>query len=85
VQDGHKPAELAAVAARRTPGIKFLQEEPRNVQDLLTSARTEVLDLIDFSGMQRVPTSFVLRDYRHVGADIVLQAPLRQPGKSRAP
>jgi hypothetical protein len=64
-------------------GMKLLLEDPRNVRDLLAIAGVEVLDLIDFAHMTLVPTTFVQRDYRHVEADVVLRAPLRQPGKQR--
>src|SRR5207248_10591550 len=62
-------------------GMKLLLENPGNVQDLLTLGRAEVLDLIDFRGMEPAGTSYVARDYRHIEADLVLTAPLRGKGR----
>jgi hypothetical protein len=61
--------------------VKLLLEVPANVRELLTIPELPMLDNIDFNHMIRVRTSFVLRDYRHVEADVVLRAPLRRrPG-----
>jgi Putative transposase, YhgA-like len=62
--------------------LKMLLEDPGNVRDLLRIAGTKTLDRIDFAGLQVERTTFVLRDYRHVEADLVLTAPLRStPGE----
>jgi hypothetical protein len=63
--------------------MKLLLENPGNVRDLLTLGRAEVLDLIDFDGMEPAGKSFVARDYRHIEADMVLTAPPRQKGRRR--
>ena len=61
-------------------GMKLLLENPANVRDLLRIATGELAGLIDFDGMQRIQTTFVARDYRHVESDVVLSAP-RKSGK----
>jgi Putative transposase, YhgA-like len=63
-------------------GIKLLLEDPRNVADLLPLTGDEIVGLIDFSGMSRVPTSFIGRDFRHLESDVLLKAPLRLPDHS---
>ncbi len=63
-------------------GMKLLLEDPRNVRELLTIAEIGMLDQIDFERMTRLRTSFVLRDYRHVEADVVLHAPLRRSARA---
>ena len=42
-----------------------------------------MLNQIDFKRMIRLRTSFLLRDYRHVEADVVLRAPLRRQSKDQ--
>jgi ElaB/YqjD/DUF883 family membrane-anchored ribosome-binding protein len=65
-------------------GLKLLLENAANVRDLLALHGGEVvadlLDLIDFARLARVPVTFVARDFRHVEADVVLRAPVRQRG-----
>ena len=61
-------------------GMKLLLENPANVRDLLNIATADTAKLIDFNGMNRVQTTFVARDYRHVESDVVLSAP-RKSGK----
>ncbi len=53
------------------------------LRDLLVIREAGMADLIDFDHMTRLPTSFVQRDFRHVEADVVLQAPLRRVGKQQ--
>jgi hypothetical protein len=62
--------------------IKLLLEDPRNVADLLPLTHDEVIGLIDFTRMRRVPTSFVGRDFRHLESDVLLTAPLLLPDQS---
>jgi hypothetical protein len=59
-------------------GMKLLLENPKNVRDLLAIQGTEYAELIQFERMRLVRTTFVARDYRHVEADVVFQAPLRR-------
>jgi len=61
-------------------GMKLLLEQPANVHDLLALTQSDLLPLIDFDRLQRVRTTFVARDFRHVEADVVLTAPLRLRG-----
>ncbi len=70
---------------RRFPenGIKLLLENPRNVRDLFDLTGEEVVRLIDFSRAQRLRSTFVARDYRHVESDLVLTAPYRPEGVMR--
>jgi predicted transposase YdaD len=63
-------------------GIKLLLEDPRNVAELLPLTHDEVVGLIDFDRMRRVPTSFVGRDFRHVESDVLLKAPILLPNQS---
>jgi Putative transposase, YhgA-like len=56
-------------------GMKLLLENPANVRDLLRIAIGDLVKSIDFDGMQRIQTTFVARDYRHVESDVVLTAP----------
>src|SRR5262249_19645879 len=63
---------------------KVLLQDPANERDLLTLGRGEGDAEIDFARMKPVGTTFVARDYRHVEADVVLAAPLRQRGRRRA-
>jgi len=68
-------------------GLKLLLENGLNVRDvlaLLQSQSIPFLEWIDFKRMVRVPVTFVLRDYRHVEADIVLRAPFHRPGSRRS-
>jgi hypothetical protein len=66
--------------------IKLLLEDPKNVRDLLEMAGAEIIPWIDFDTLEPVKTTFVHRDYRHVEADVVLVASLRDPaGKRRRP
>jgi predicted transposase YdaD len=58
-------------------GLKLLLETPANVRELLQLTGTELIDLIDLERLTRSRTTFVARDFRHVEADIVLQAPVR--------
>jgi hypothetical protein len=71
--------------ARRFPenGMKLLLENSLNAHDLLQLTGSRLIPAIDFTGMRRVGTTFVQRDYRHVECDIVLTAPFRPPGVSR--
>jgi hypothetical protein len=62
-------------------GVKLLLEDPANVRELLAIPDLPLLDQIDFARMSRVRTTFVLRDFRHVEADVVLRAPLRRGAK----
>jgi hypothetical protein len=78
------PREKEIVRRFAENGLKLLLEVPANVRELLTLGRAEALTEIDFARMKPTGTTFVARDYRHVEADVVLQAPLRQPGKKRA-
>ncbi len=65
-------------------GLKFMLENPGNVRDLLQLLGVELLPRIDFARMQVVPGRFVQREFRHVEADLVLQAPLRpEPGSGQ--
>src|SRR6516225_6290992 len=81
---GVSAAHLAAFA-RRFPenGMKLLLENPANVRDLLALSSCDLVRLIDFAGMERVATTFVQRDYRHVECDVVLTAPIKSPGTRR--
>jgi len=54
-------------------GIKLLLEDPANVRELLAITDLAMLEQIDFERMIRVRTTFVLRDYRHVEADVILR------------
>ena len=65
--------------ARQFPenGVKLLLENSSNVRDLLNLTGTNLVDLIDFDHLTRIPTTFVERDYRQVESDVVLRAPLR--------
>lgn len=64
-------------------GMKLLLEDPRNVRDLLRTTRVEVIRIIDFETLERLKTTFIHRDYRHVEADVVLVASLREKVKKR--
>jgi hypothetical protein len=64
-------------------GIKLLLETPANVRELLQWTGTELIDLIDFDRLVRSAGSFVARDFRHVEADVVLEAPLRRGVRRR--
>jgi hypothetical protein len=57
-------------------GLKVMLEDPRNVSDLLTLLNAKIHSRIDFEQMRVSPNRFIHRDYRHVEADVVLQAPL---------
>jgi hypothetical protein len=62
-------------------GMKLLLEDPMNVRDLLANRGSEYQEWIEFERIRLVRTTFVARDYRHVEADVVFQAPLRRvPG-----
>jgi hypothetical protein len=66
-------------------GFKFLLENPGNVRDLLHLLEVQLLPRIDFDRMRVVPGRFVQRDYRHLEADLVLQAPVKPGPGSKAP
>jgi predicted transposase/invertase (TIGR01784 family) len=64
-------------------GMKVLLEDPRNVRDLLALANNDLVNLIDFDNLSHVRTTFVARDFRHVEADVVLTAPIREDAAAR--
>ncbi len=66
--------------ARQFPenGMKLLLQEPLNLHDLLTVARCEYTDDIDYARVQPDPTTYVQRDYRHLESDLVLRCGVRQ-------
>jgi hypothetical protein len=77
-------ARLKAIVRQFTEnGVKLLLEVPANVRELLAVPDFPLLKQIDFDRMIRVRTSFVLRDYRHVEADVVLRAPLLRKSKDQ--
>ena len=47
--------------------MKLLLEDPRNVRDLLAIQGLDVIKLIDFDRAKLVRTTYVQRDYRHLG------------------
>ncbi len=57
-------------------GLKVLLEDPHNVRELLDMLEAALSQRIDFAAMRVSPSRFVHRDYRHLEADVVLQAPL---------
>src|SRR5262245_47056475 len=79
------PHPRVAQIVRQFPenGMKLLLENSRNVRDLLVLAGADVVALIDFGRLTRVPTTFVQRDYRHVESDVVFRAPLRRGPRAR--
>ena len=64
-------------------GMKIMLQDPANVRDVLALLDADWMDLVDFSRLRLVPTTFVERDYRHVESDVVLVAPLRGGTRSR--
>lgn len=64
-------------------GMKVLLQDPGNVRDLLTLARSDAVPLIDFTRLEPRPTSFEARDWRHVETDLLLTAPLIPRGGPR--
>ena len=58
-------------------GMKFLLENPRNVEELLTLTGSALIDSLDWSRAALDRTTYVQRDYRHVEADVVLRVPMR--------
>src|SRR5437867_12125938 len=78
------PKRRVEQIARQYPenGVKLLLQNPLNVHDLLAVGEAERIELIDFERLRVVPTTFVLRDYRHIESDVVLRAPLRGPQDS---
>lgn len=65
--------------------MKFLLENPRNVEELLTLTGSALIDSLDWSRATLDRTTYVQRDYRHVEADVVLRVPMRRTrgGRSR--
>jgi Putative transposase, YhgA-like len=59
-------------------GMKLLLENPANVRDVLNLVAPQFVDLIDFDRMKAEPADFIARDFRHLEADVVLRAPIRQ-------
>jgi Putative transposase, YhgA-like len=59
-------------------GMKLLLETPANVRDVLNIVAPQFVDLIDFNRMMAQPADFIARDFRHLEADVVLRAPIRQ-------
>jgi hypothetical protein len=57
--------------------MKLLLENGANVREGLAIVGSDLVDHLDFSRLQRAPTTFVVRDYRHVAADVVLTVPFR--------
>jgi predicted transposase YdaD len=64
-------------------GMKLMLQDPANVRDLLALLDADWMNLVDFSRLRLVPTTFVERDFRHVESDVVLVAPLRVATRSR--
>lgn len=63
-------------------GMKLLLETPANVRDLLHLVAPAFAGLINFDRMTPQPTDFIARDFRHVEADVVLRAPVRDGGRA---
>jgi hypothetical protein len=59
-------------------GMKLLLETPANVRDVINLVAPQFVDLIDFNRMKAQPADFIARDFRHLEADVVLRAPIRQ-------
>jgi hypothetical protein len=79
---GHGLAVLLGL--RPENGIRLMLEHSRNVHELLRLTEADVIDAIDFSGLQQVKTTFVKRDFRKAESDIVWTAPLRTPRGGQA-
>ncbi len=63
--------------ARNFPdsGIQLLFEDPLNVRDALNIAAPDFVDRIDFSQLERIRATFVLKNFRKRESDLVFTAP----------
>ncbi len=62
--------------------LRWLLQRPRNVQGLVEIAAPGLAESINFSGLERLSTSFIPRDLREREADILYRAPFQTSDKA---
>jgi len=64
-------------------GTKWLLESPENVRELIRIIATDVVEHLDFSRIQHIPTTFVPDNLRKQEADVVFLIPYRSGESER--
>ncbi len=62
--------------------LRLLFQRPENVQGLVEIAAPDLAPRINFSGLERLSTSFIPRDLREREADILYRAPFQTADKT---